>query len=50
MTIWDYILMGLILSGAVWLISRALFKEGRISCPDCTAEGCSIKKIRPKTD
>ncbi len=43
---WDYALMILILGGAVWLIARSLFKEGQITCPDCTAEGCSVKKLK----
>lgn len=48
MHFYEYILMALIFGGAVWMVFRSLFKEGQISCPDCTAEGCAVKELKMK--
>ena len=54
MTLFDYILMALILSGAVYLLYRSLFKD-KSYCAGCSEKGClkrdvpfNEKKVRSK--
>lgn len=45
MTLIDYLLMGLILSGAVYLLYRSVFKK-KGYCAGCSEKGC-LKRDTP---